>query len=217
MADFKHGVKRKRTSFFHGRKPKKQKVTAGVQALRRVRRLERSREVKAFLIAPGGIAPTDTGIVNHLSAIPQGDTEITRDGLKTHCIGLSINYYVTYNQANIVGNSQNRTIIVIDQRQPDSVVPGWGTVMQATNVCSLKSYSNNKRFRVLHDKVVNLTATGSESQFFKLFIKLNMDMSFSGAAGTTMNKNGIYMLNITDQGANVNTLTFSSRVYFTDS
>ncbi len=205
---------RKRRRFYRGRGR-----SAGKLALTKIRRLERKVERKNFEI-PLTTVPSvgRAGAVQPLAEIVQGVGLAQRNGVSVAPTHLKINIQWIGVAASV--NDVYRVIIFRDTKQVNSTTPAVTAVLRAARVMSLYAINHRSRFKILFDEC--FTAPGStpvvQSWVLKLNLKLNKIMAFTTNLGTSIDKNGLYMLLIsnlltTDRPA----VDFTSRCFFTDS
>ncbi len=201
---------------WRGGKPSGKNLSIAKKALRKVTRLEKKvrPEVKRLDSGILVLTPAIAGLMNHMSAVAQGNTEQSRDGLKIQAIGFTLRFHITTHLTATI--TAVRIMVIRDNRQEESVIPSVLDVLLSADPFSQNSRVNPKRFSVLYDYTVslnNLARTGVVKHTFK---KFQTPMQFIGAAGSTMTRNGIYILTIGSVGANLPTVRLSFRLFFTD-
>ncbi len=92
-------------------------------------------------------------------------------------------------------------------------------MLRTANVLALYAVENRARFRILYDQT--FTAPGDASVVQSWVIKLNLKVGgrigFTTNVATTVNENGLYMLNIAFTApANPPDIDFAMRLFFTD-
>jgi len=171
-------------------------------------------EQKMHDIASTVNIPTIAGLVVDLSAIAQGDSEITRDGLAIRPFFMEFRYQVVKHATPTSTNI--RMIIVRDNRQVESTVPSVLDVILAATPNSQYSRVNPKRFTVLWNKFFvlrtnRIAATGVITR------KLNFPIRYVGAASTTITQNGIFLITESDAAAGEEpAIRFTWRLRFSD-
>lgn len=156
-----------------------------------------------------GVSYTDVGIMIDLSLVPQGDTDITRDGDQLYATSLQIRGYLT------VADNTNVARVIVFRWKCDSV-PLNDNILDTTYKGSVNyvnsGYHHDGRsdFVVLSDKTYNMQLGTNRSQMrYYLNKKLNHKINYN--AGTTAGRNKIYMFVISDSAAiahpTINTIT----------
>lgn len=161
-----------------------------------------------------------------LTDMAEGDTSITRTGLKVSGRSLEIRSLIVWPASS---TQPCRVIIVQDKCQAGVIPAVYGTsgVLEQNDVGSLyENLTVPNRFRILSDKTYtypnNLDAASSYSKSYQL--KLNLKLKpihyvGSGAADADMGKNNIYMILMTNTNlanATAPDFIFNSRFLYDD-
>ncbi len=197
--------------------PPRKHVNIAKKALRKVNKLARrvKPEQKIHDITATGIAPTIAGIVTSFVAIAQGDTETTRDGLSIRPFFLEFRYLL-FKHATPTSTAV-RILIVRDNRQVESTSPSVLDVMLQAQPHSAYSRVNPKRFTILYSKLIMLNDVNRLSIAQTVTKKLNFPMRYVGAANTTITRNGIFLVTMSNaSAAQEPSLNFTMRLRFTD-
>ncbi len=199
-----------------GRKRKRVGSSIAKLALKKVRKLERKLEVKTVEFPITTLANiANTGVISNFTLIAQGDDSGLRDGLKITPFELKINFQWLGDAASV--DDIYRTIIFRDMRQVDSVVPTVPNVLAENHPLARFTLVNRTRWNILYDETFTSSNDAAVRLCFVrlLRIKLKGQMIYTGAANTTISKNGLYMLNV----ASVNSLpnfVFNARLKYND-
>lgn len=165
-------------------------------------------------------ALTTDGLVQHISSVPQGDSDLTRDGNSIKCQSLLINAYITNNATE--QSTAYRILVVQDKQQIADTAPTIADVLDPTGSNNLIAPLNNEtvgRFTVLRDikgSISNLITGVPAEKFIKIYFKLRNHIRFNGANGSDIQRNGIYIMWTHTAGANYPTMAYTSRLTFTD-
>ncbi len=230
--DFKHSPflsmsrKRKRTNgSFTGRKrvklvvveTKENALTVAKRALRIATKLRNSDEVKIHDLGPQNVVAPLAGIVVDLTSIAQGDTLLLRDGNEISAIFMEFSYILRIDPIPV--DAFVRMVIVRDNLQVESTLPAIVDVFQTASVQAFKQRALPKRFTKLWSATETLTQVGANHSKLKFFRKkLNFNVRWTGVAGTTISKNGIYFMAITSSAVTEEPLLIINfRLHFTDS
>ncbi len=211
---------------YRGRKPNKsltqpQKRAVTAIAKKTVRMLSEWK----FFNFDTSLGTNQTGSVTHLSAVPQGDTAQSRDGILIQPSSLILRYYWESDAAT-QANSVVRTIVF--QWHPEVTIPTVGDVLNllATNTrapISLYKREGAMDYKILYDRthVLNTTHAAADVVSPVVSIKIRIPrrkMLYPGAT-TFGEQNSVYILNISDQAtaeATDPTVRFASRLNFRD-
>lgn len=159
---------------------------------------EKKTYAKAITTAIG-----TTPIITDISDIAQGDDFFNRDGRSVLSKSLFVRSIYSMNAS--AGFSTVRVAVVMDtMNQGDA--PAWTDVFVATNVISPKQAGNNNgyngRFKVLHDKIINLQIFNVAQKQDYCFKKLDHHIYFEGTASTDAAKNAIYLMQLSNEATN---------------
>lgn len=170
-------------------------------------------EHKTFDV-PNSLSVGTTPIVQGLSLILQGTDYNQREGLSIKADSLQIKYNI---QINSLGTTNLfRVLIVVDRENTTGVAPVAGDILEANSFTSPMNHTNLQRFRVLHDRVHQLTATSNDFIFCESFHHLNMHMKWSTSAATTPREGTIFILFLANDNANQSTIGYYSRLRYID-
>ncbi len=222
LADTKHdtqymSLKRKRTYVTGGPRYKKRKytgsaITIAKKALRSVEKLKRGIEWK-LTDDQQTINPSNAGEVQQITFIAQGNTVVTRVGKSVTVKQLNLGFYITKHATPNV--TALRILVFIDSQQEIDAKSSVTAVLDTASVLSPLNRFRIKRYKILFDRLYALE-TNHESFLVRKSIKLDFAMIFNGAASTDLDKNGLFMLAISDEATNKPTVVMYHRTYFTD-
>lgn len=209
--------RRRKRTFSSFRRTKRFK-SAGVKALKAVRKLEKQREVKISHVGSSVNAIDTSGTMVDLSLIPQGDDSFERDGLAIAPFRFDIRAQWRGDAAATV--EIYRTIIFQDRRQVSGATPLVLDVLRDAHPLSVFAIANRTRWKVLYDETFSGPSdTASRLSFvFIASMKMSMTMTWSGVAANTIKKNGLYMLlisNVAPAGNNPD-YQFFGRILYND-
>lgn len=157
------------------------------------------------------------GTIVHLSAVPQGDADIARDGDRIYAALLSFRWYAT------VADTSNLLRVILFQWIPDnaSISPTVANVLQTVGTTnspiSYKSIDFVKDIKIMYDWTVKVDTYHLVKLPKPVMIKRFHDkqIQFTGALTCT---NGLYALFISDSAAVTHpTVNYYSTLRFTDS
>ncbi len=200
------------------RKRRRMGTSAGVQALRKVRKIERKTEKKIFDIAVNTIASVPiAGIVTDLAAIVGGSGVSNRTGNRVAPFRLHMN--LRWLGKPTGQQDVYRTIIFRDNRQEVSTTPAVLDVLLSGNLLSQYNIAFRGRFKILYDETFTQANDNiiQLSFFRRLSIPLTKRMGFGSNLSTSIVENGLYMISMSNLGAATPDVQWSSRLLFTDS
>ncbi len=165
---------------------RKRRQTAGVKALREVRKMKRTQEVMnlASLVNTAQIPIGGAAIIDGFGPYcQQGDAAGTRDGNKITIQSLAMRFNVKLGALEADGAAVR--IMIVYDRRPDGADAVITDMLNADDILAFyNTVGNSKgRFQFLADRVVDFSTTMGEWSD-KFFIKRNFQIEYSGNVGT---------------------------------
>ncbi len=196
------------------RRRRRRRKPAVKNVVRRVRRLEKSREFKLIDTQVGATAQGVVPTIVQLTNIVQGLTDITRMGTKITITGIQLRYI-----ANDDITNGYRMMVIMD-RQTNGVIYTAADLLEdvtTTDVMISPLNRDNKgRFKVLYDRLHLLSVAGVANVQGRRFFRMNTEVRFDGNAGdiSDLTTNSYSLLHVA-QIASMNPTIFV-RLFFTD-
>lgn len=174
------------------------------------------------------INPDVTTQLQSLTQIPQGNTDITRNGDSVAI--KSLTFKCQYFSDPAVTAEAVRIMLIRDYDNANGTAPTGAQILEsATNIISFRNKDFPKRFKVLMDKVIT-TNTNIKTRFIDKYKKFNMmkdkkgnptvsqKVTFTGLNATDIARGHLYIvvLGNTATGATASQLNFNSRIRFYD-
>lgn len=180
------------------------------KALRIAKKAYKLPELKynALNLSPGSIS--GTGSITALDTVTQGQTNNTRIG--DQLMATSVKYRASLKLNASATDTLVRMMIVRWVSEAPSVVTD---VLETPTVNSFKSENNRFSSQVLLDRVYRLSTAEKPEIFIRGSVKLGKMINYDGGAATS-NRNGVYVIFVSDEAVNTPTIAFSSRLYFRD-
>jgi len=183
------------------------------------------RQVKALIKAPmehkyfenartDSYAITSTGVIGHLSPIPQGDDDLSRDGDQLTLTSVNIRGMVT------CGDNTNVVRLIFFQWRPQTTpsaadILSQGVDGSTTDVYSLYNHDKRSQFKILKDITFTLSGYGTTTSpygpttqrkfSFNLSKKLVKKLQYVNGS-STVGSNQFYYFGISDSTATPNPL-----------
>lgn len=162
---------------------------------------------------------TSTGVLTHLSGVAQGDAEGNRTGQSIYARSLSLRGQIISTSTTPV---QVRLLLIRDTQQIGDSSPSAANVLEVPDqLDSFLTASTRGRFSVLWDKT--FLVSGNDTDRAKVWINVTIPMRshirYNGSATSDIQKNGLYLLNMSDStdGAGTKpTLNLTARLYYHD-
>lgn len=158
--------------------------------------------------------PSSGGYVSSLCNVPQGDGGEARDGRSVKCTSIQLRAGYALNGA--ASATSVRTILVVDMQNQGTDPNVTDILDTASTVSNLNIASFPGRFKVIYDRTSTISVTGAQRTEFKHYKKLNFHLKFEGAAGSTVTKNPLYLLLISNEATNTPSVNVHTRLRFLD-
>lgn len=176
--------------------------SAGAVALREVRKLKRSAELKYWYnnLTGDAFSWALNGYLAPIGLVPAGALVANRIGQKTHLKDIQFRMKLI---SNIPSNVSWRVLLVQDTQQVGDTYPAVGDVLQngRTNSMYQDVLNQQRRFRILHDwtTVQNANFVNQDmSANHNFFKRLDFDQFYNGPLSTDIQKNGLYLIILAD-------------------
>lgn len=180
------------------------------RALKAAQRSEKKKEVKHNAVTVADTTPDSTGSIEELSVLSAGDSNNNREGDVVFPTSLRFRGRLVKNAS--ATTTQVRMLIF----QWLSEAPGAvSDILVSTSVQSFKSENNRYQSRILYDRVFTLDSASKDSMFIQKTIKLKGMIAYPQSSSAA-NRNGIWVLLLSNEATNVPTLNLESRLYFKD-
>ena len=179
--------------------------------------ITKTAEKKFYPVSQLPTAVSEAGILWSLSSVPQGTTDVTREGDQLRLRSIEFNYQC------IVADTTNTMRVIVFIYKPPAI-PTVTDILQgpvSTAVAPLSPYNHDNRYnyQVLHDRLYQLdSVTQLVTKKLKIWKIPNILRKVQYVAGSiTLNMNGVYVLAISDSAAVTHpTFGFHSKVNFSD-
>jgi Geminivirus coat protein/nuclear export factor BR1 family. len=169
---------------------------------------------------------TTVGNTDNVTKVAEGDTSLTRTGLKITPTSLYLRGII---KVGAIGTPPVqdpigglvRMMIVRDKQQIGDTVPAMSDVVETAplRVIAPLSRLNRARFEVLWDTVFKINPNSSNSVIhFKKYLKLSSKRSvyYNGGANTDIQKNGLYIMMCCDDAVYSPSISYYYRLRFAD-
>lgn len=167
-----------------------------------------------FLEATNTVTPTNTGSVQPVSIITQGDQNTMRSGNEIKVTSILIRATLSRNTA---ATASKVRMILFSDVSSNGAVPALVDLLQTANQDSPVNRVNGTRFKILKDWSYILDADNPKKNLY-MFKKVQHHIHYL----TTDNTNGslgqgpIYLAFISDESTNAPTISYYSRMRFLD-
>lgn len=178
---------------------------------RRVNKLLRGVEKKFHDVQPISQTPTNTtGVVLNITDLDEGDTSSTRTGEKVTCKSLYFKGEIAKH-----ASATSTKVRIFLARQKNNQVPAINGILQSGTINAPYNVEFKKLVEVFNDRTFIVDATTPKIQY-NYMIPKEFQISFSGAAGTDLGSNSVYLCMISSEATNTPTVSGYSRMLYTD-
>lgn len=192
-------------------------MDAGRYALRQVWRLKGlvNSEMYKFDTQLTGTVP-DTGGINAVTNIAQGDTGITRTGNSIYVRSVNWKGQVFRSTSGNVAQTM-RLMVVMDSQQVGDTTPAISDILSSVTTYSHLNVSTVGRFKILATKIIVLSSTGDLVKNFEINLPMRHHVRYNGTGASDVQKGGLYCVTISDQAsANYPSIQSECRVSYHD-
>ncbi len=164
-------------------------------------------------------AITQTMVIDQLTNLSQGDTNITRTGDQVKYTSLEIKGILTLHAS--ATTSQIRFLIVKDKQTNGAQFTAGQLLHDVTAndiLVSPRNLDNSHRFVIMHDQMFSLSASGRQSINFYKKLHMNLRIRYGTNAGdiTDLNSDSLFTIFIANEATNTPTVTHFTRLRFID-
>lgn len=183
---------------------------SGVKSIARLINVEE----KLFDVSTGG-SISNSGSIFNLSNIAEGSDYNNRDGLSILTQSLSFSSIFTINASAV--NTFLRIIIFRDNLQRGAD-PAVTDVLETASVQSPVVHFTASRFNILMDRTVDLAPTEKTLGHHRENFNINKHIYYSSTSGADASnyQGALFLLAISNEATNTPTLSFYTRLAFTD-
>lgn len=153
------------------------------------------------------------GVVDHLSAIAVGDGNGDRSGLSI--LAKYLFGRLIFTKSPSATDTFIRMIIIKDNQQISDTPPTISQLLASTSVVSPLNKNTFNRFKILMDRTIRLDANKTSTNM-KINLRLPYHTTYNGTSGTDIQKNGTYILFISNESVNLPSVQYDLRFSFYD-
>lgn len=222
MVETKTATKRRRPSIKINMPNKKRKIDPIVKMKNSMKKklTDGTTEIKYIDESGTVLGVPSTGRITLLNQVDQGFEAVDRVGAAIYMLKVHLKFFVNVGTGTQI-LQQTRVLIIQDRQQIDSTNPSFASIFEGgVSVVALMNYKNKKRWRVLYDKYISLSFPGEMTVNHQITVPINDEAYYSGNVGTSISKNGIYLILVSDNAsgtpADGSNLRYSARLTFTD-
>lgn len=158
----------------------------------------------------------NTGVLECLNLIAQGDLEINRQGDSIMMKKIHINVKLTINSS--ASNSTVRTILFL-YKQPQGATPTITFILNAAAHLACWNHDNVGLYQILYDKSKSLSITGTQELTFSIdrsFYQLHETFDGTAASVADIQTNAMWIAFIADESVNEPVFAYRAELFFID-
>ncbi len=181
-------------------------------------------EFKFFDIIGANLAvPDGVGTIVQLTNIPQGDTDVTRDGAQVKLMSINFKAVIRVNTS-VANTGSSVTVMLIEDRQTNGAIyitaDLLASVENSVSVVSSLNLDNKFRFRVLKRWIFMISKEGANRRILKWHHKFGDKMKIRYENSTPsiadLNSRSLSLLFISNESTNEPAITFFNRLRYID-
>lgn len=162
----------------------------------------------------GSTTIPNTGIITLLNGMAQNDTSSGRTGNSILMRNVMFRAIFTQNATAVA--TQLRAMIILDTQQVSDNSPVLSDILESINVVSPLSTASAGRFKVMKSWIFTLDDTKSQTKVIDYYKQFRFHTRYNGTSGTDIQKNGLYLVLLSDQSINVPTINYTWKVGYHD-
>jgi len=178
-------------------------------------------EKKMFDVAVSGVITDGVGGLQLLTAIPIGDNYNQRDG---NSVKLQSNYFVMRVWNNPAASFSNIRYLLIQDNEYNGTALSTAQIVEniggaGLSLVSPLNHTIGSRLNILYDKYISLGGAGQNTaivEHYTSFTNSHIKFNDANITTTTLREGHLYMLLISDVGANYPGFDYYNRVRYTD-
>lgn len=160
-----------------------------------------------------------TPIITQLTNIPQGDTDISRDGAQVKLVRINVKYLINSHVDALF--TQIRCMLVHDRQTNQAIYSATDLLSDITGsdaIVSLLNLDNKYRFQVLYNKVHTLSNVGRTSSAHQVSKELSMKLRYDASTPSIadLTSSSLSWIFISNHATTSPEVTFFSRVRYID-
>jgi len=157
---------------------------------------------------------SNSGTIIRMVDIAQGDGDGQRTG--NSILIRSINLKMAFFQHASATDTLYRVILLQDKQQQADTNPTVADILESTSTLSPLNSDTVGRFKILKNWFFHTSDASDTVKHFNFFLNLRQHMRYNGSASTDYQKDGIYLLLLSDQSTNTPTIYYNKRVSYHD-
>lgn len=163
----------------------------------------------------GSTTSPNTGTITLLNGMSQGDTSSARTG--NSILMRNVHLRLAFTQHATPTSTIYRVMLVLDKQQIADTTPAITDILESASPFSPLATNSVGRFTIMKNWFFGTDDQRSNQKLITYFKDFRFHTKYNGTAGTDIQKNGLYLVTISDQpGATAPTFQYSWKVGYHD-
>jgi len=162
----------------------------------------------------GNSTISSSGNMLLLNGMAQGDTSSGRTG--NSILMRNVHLRLGFTQNAVATSTYYRVMLVLDTQQISDTTPAVTDVLETASPWSPLATASSGRFKIWKSWLFSTDDDKAQTKILQLYKSFRLHTRYNGSAGTDIQKNGLYLLTISDQATNVPALFYSWKVGYHD-
>lgn len=162
----------------------------------------------------GSSSISSSGTVFLLNGLAQGDTSSARTGNSVLMRNCHLRLGFAQNATAVT--TFYRVILFWDTQQVGDTSPTVTDILESASPYSPLATASVGRFRILKSWFFSTDDTKAQTKAINHYSKFRVHSRFNGTASSDIQKNGLYLMAISDQSTNTPTMAYSMKVGYHD-
>lgn len=162
----------------------------------------------------GNTVVPSTGVVTLLNGMGQGDAASARTGNSILMRNVFLRLCFTQNAAAVT--TIYRVMLVLDKQQVGDTLPTISDILETVNPLSPLATASVGRFKVMKNWFFTTDDTKSQTRTIDYYKDFRFHTRYNGASNTDIQKNGLYLILLSDQPVNTPRIDYTWKVGYHD-
>lgn len=162
----------------------------------------------------GSTLVPNTGVVTLLNGMAQNDTSSGRTG--NSILMRNVFLRLGFQQHPSATSTTYRVMLVLDTQQVGDVSPSVGNILESVNVYSPLATDSAGRFKIMKNWFFNTNTVSTTYKSINLYKQFRFHTRYNGPANTDIQKNGLYLVLLSNEPTNQPTCAFTWKVGYHD-
>ena len=158
----------------------------------------------------GTSSVNNTGTIIHLSALAQGDGPDARTGNSILLRNIFLRLGITQHAS--ATSTYYRIILFHDKQQVSDTPPTVSQLLESSSTLSPLEQDSFGRFKIIQNWFFTTDNTKATTRVIEKYYKVYKHLRYNGTAATDIQKNGLYLMLLSDQPTNTPTIVTGKQI-----